>query len=156
MGGCGLYCDFDVDNSAKSPLMPPTKSEVKVHDELDVKIHRNPSKLTDCDDIVEGRRNSAEQPEAAEHNASDEDRIVVENRENGRLKVRNFVLLPENSFVLFLARHLIVGEQLGHLTGDGVLALYGDLVFQVELGVAIGHRQEIGADCGEGGEECDR
>lgn len=111
---------------------------------------------SDGDGVVEGRRNSAEQVEAQEDGHGEEQSVVVEDGEDGGLEVSDLVLLPQDSFVLLLARHLVISQQLCHLASHGVFALDGDLVLQSKFGVSVGHRHQVRAQCGEDDEEDER
>lgn len=94
--------------------------------------------------VVHSWRKRSQQIETNENNDRQEECVVVEDREGGRLEVGHLVLLPQDPFVLLLLAHLlVVGELLAQIARDGVLALHGDLVLERELRVAVRHRQQV-------------
>lgn len=100
--------------------------------------------------IVEGRIGGAQHVEAGKDDDGQEQCVVVEDGEGGGLVVGHLVLLPQRALVLLLAAHLlVVAKHLGHFAGDGVLALKRNLVLDLVLGVAIGHRHQVGAQGGD-------
>ena len=101
------------------------------------------------EDVVEGRGERSQQIEAGKDDHGQEEGVVVEDGEGGRLVLGDVDLLPQHPLVALLAAHLlIVGELGGHLARDRVLALDGNLVLHRELGVAVRHRQQVRAQAG--------
>lgn len=101
--------------------------------------------------VVDSWRETTQHVEASEDDYGDKKGIVVEDRKCGGLKIGDFILLPQDPLILLLLAHLLVlGELLGELPCDGFLALDRDLVLQQELGVAVGHRDQV---CGKHGDD---
>ena len=66
--------------------------------------------------VVEGGREPLQDVEGEEDEHGQEERVVVEDGEGGRLRLGNLVLLPEDALVLLLAGDLlVVRELLAHL-----------------------------------------
>lgn len=107
--------------------------------------------------VVEGGSEGTQEVEAGKDDHRQEQGIVVEDGESGRFVFGDIVLLPQDAFVLFLAADfLVIGQQSGHLPGDGILPLVGNLVLQGELGVLVGHGHQVGAQSSNDGEEYQR
>jgi len=96
------------------------------------------SSWTDGQDIVHCRWEGSEYVETSQNDKSQEKCIVVENGESGRFIISNFILLPQNSFILFFLAHLlIIGQTFVHFQWDSFLSFHSNLVFQGELRILV-------------------
>lgn len=101
----------------------------------------------DGQNVIDAGCGCSQQEETGKDDDGQEQSIVVENGKGRCLVVGHFVFLPQRTFVLLFAAHfLVVRQQFGHFTGDGLLALDGNLMLNLELCVAIGHGHQVCAE----------
>jgi len=105
-------------------------------------------------DIIEARREGLEDVKGGEHQDGEEESVVVEDGKRCGLVLCDLVLLPQDTFVLFLAADLLVIVQLPrHLLSHSRLSLHRDLVLEEVLCVTVCECYKPRGDEGDDSEE---
>jgi hypothetical protein len=104
---------------------------------------------SDREEIVEGRAEGSQQDKRGEQEESKEERVIVEDGVVGRFIIGDFVLLPQHSLILLVARQFAVGQFATQLLANRLFSVLSESMLQLELGVSVREGDGVGGNQGD-------